>query len=123
MEQARHKACKQTAGYLKNRLAGLTYASEALEQALQLVERGGTILFFAPLDPDDTLALPMNDLWKRGVTLTHSYAGPPADMRTALELIHARRVEVGAMVSHRLGLGETQEGFRLTAEAGESMKV
>ena len=110
-------------GRLADQVLVCTAAKPALEQALQLVERGGTILFFAPLDPDDTLALPMNDLWKRGVTLTHSYAGPPADMRTALELIHARRVEVGAMVSHRLGLGETQEGFRLTAEAGESMKV
>jgi L-iditol 2-dehydrogenase len=67
--------------------------------------------------------MPMNELWKRGVTITHSYAGPPADMRTALELIRARRVEVGPMISHRLGLAETQEGFRLTAAAGESMKV
>jgi len=110
-------------GRLVDQVLVCTAAKPALEQALQLVERGGTILFFAPLDPGDTLALPMNDLWKRGVTLTHSYAGPPADMRTALELIHARRVEVGTMISHRLGLEETQEGFRLTAEAGESMKV
>ena len=28
----------------------------------------------------------MNDLWKRCITITHSYAGPPADMRAALEL-------------------------------------
>jgi L-iditol 2-dehydrogenase len=110
-------------GRLVDQVLVCTAAKPALEQALQLVERGGTILFFAPLDPDDTLVLPMNDLWKRGITLTHSYAGPPADMRTALELIHARRVEVGTMISHRLGLDETQEGFRLTAEAGESMKV
>ena len=53
----------------------------------------------------------------------HSYAGPPADMRTALELIASKRVDVGQTITHRLGLGETQKGFRLTAAAGNSLKV
>jgi L-iditol 2-dehydrogenase len=110
-------------GRLADRVIVCAGAKPAMEQALQLVERGGTVLFFAPLAPGETLAMPVNDLWKRGITITHSYAGPPADMRSALELIAARRVEVGDMITHRLGLDETQEGFRLTAAAGESMKV
>jgi L-iditol 2-dehydrogenase len=57
------------------------------------------------------------------VSIVHTYAGPPADMRTALELMAAKRVDVTPMITHRLGLAETQEGFRLTAEAGESLKV
>jgi L-iditol 2-dehydrogenase len=110
-------------GRLADQVLVCTAAKAAMQQALELVERGGTILYFAPLDPGETLELPMNDLWKRGVTITHSYAGPPADMRVALELIHARRVEVGSMISHRLPLEQTAEGFRLTVEAGKSMKV
>ena len=80
-------------------------------------------MFFAPMAPGGSLSLPMHDLWKRGVSILHSYAGPLADMRTALELIAAQRVDVAPMVTHRLGLGQTQEGFRLTAEADESLKV
>ena len=58
-----------------------------------------------------------------GVTVTSSYAGPPADMRVALDLIAAGRVDPTATVSHRLSLDQAAEGFRLTAEAGASLKV
>ena len=100
-----------------------TAARKAMKQALELVDRGGTVLYFAPCTPGEELSLPMHDLWKRGVSIVHTYAGPPADMRTALELIVTRRVDVAPMITHRLGLEEAQEGFRLTAEAGESLKV
>jgi len=99
-------------------------ASErAMRQAWDLVDRGGSVLFFAPLPPGATLEFPAHDLWKRGVTIVHSYAGPPADMRTALELIAAHRVDVAAMITHRLGLDEVAAGFRLMLDAGESLKV
>ena len=35
----------------------------------------------------------------------------------------ARRVDVAALITHRLGLDEVGEGFRLTAAAGESLKI
>jgi len=44
-------------------------------------------------------------------------------MRAAIDLIASKRVDVHSMITHRLPLAETQEGFRLVAEAGESMKV
>jgi L-iditol 2-dehydrogenase len=98
-------------------------ARAAMDQALGLVEGGGSVLLFAPLAPGDSLSLDVNDLWLRGVSLVTSYAGPPADMRTALELIAHRRVDPGPLVTHRLGLAETGLGFRLTATAGDSLKV
>ena len=67
--------------------------------------------------------MPLHDIWKDGITITHSYAGPPADMRTALDLIATRRVDVSSMVTHRLPLAETGKGFRLVEEAAESLKV
>lgn len=98
-------------------------ARPAMALALELVEAGGTVLLFAPLPPGETLPLPVAELWRKNVALVHSYAGPPADMLTALDLIAGRRVDVAAMVTHRLGLGETGEGFRLTARGGKSLKV
>jgi L-iditol 2-dehydrogenase len=95
----------------------------AMEQALELVELGGSVLFFAPLPPGESLAYPAHELWKRGVSLVHSYAGPPADMRAALDLIAARRLDVASMVTHRVPLERTQEGFRLMLESGDSLKV
>jgi len=100
-----------------------TAALPAIAQAFRSVERGGTILFFAPAAPGVTFPLPLLDVWKDGITLAHSYAGPPSDMREALDLIASKKVDVAPMVTHRLGLADTQEGFRLVADAGESLKV
>ena len=87
------------------------------------MDRGGTILFFAPTEPGVEVPLPLWDLWRDGVTMRSSYAGPPADTATALELIHSGKINVKDMITHRLPLEEAAEGFRLVEEAGESMKV
>ncbi len=100
-----------------------TGARPVAEQALQIADLGGTVLYFAPLDPGETLTLEMNELWKRGVNLVHSYAGPPADMRAALDLIAARKIDVASMITHRLPLSETAEAFRLMLTAGNSLKI
>jgi len=100
-----------------------TAALPAIRQGLQCVEDGGTILLFAPTRPGVGLPLDLNDLWSRQITLTTTYAASPGDLAEALELIRDRKVNVGEMVTHRLGLDETGEGFRLVAEAGDSLKV
>lgn len=52
-----------------------------------------------------------------------SYAGPPDDTATAIELIRAGRVKVRELITHRLGLADTALGFKLVAEAKDSIKV
>ena len=47
----------------------------------------------------------------------------PANLATALELISSHRVQVGDMITHRLGLEDAGLGFKLTAEAQSSLKV
>jgi len=111
-------------GRLADLVIVCTSATSAITQALHLVERGGTVLFFAPTNPGVTIPISINDLfWRNDITLTTSYAGSPADYATALELIRARRVHLGEMITHRLGLAETGLGFQLVADAQNSIKV
>jgi L-iditol 2-dehydrogenase len=111
-------------GLLADLVIVCTGSVPAANQALASIERGGTVLFFAPTAPDVTIPVSINDLfWRTEITLTTSYAGSPADYATALKLIHARRVPVREMITHRLGLAETGLGFQLVAEAGDSLKV
>jgi L-iditol 2-dehydrogenase len=101
-----------------------TSAKPAFEQALQAVAKGGTILFFAPTMAGVTLPLSLNEIfWRRDVTFVTTYAGAPADCAAALELIVHQRLPVAEMISHRLPLAETGLGFKLTAEADDSLKV
>jgi L-iditol 2-dehydrogenase len=99
-------------------------AETVCQQAFQAVGRGGVILLFAPTPADTEVPLSINDIfWRRDVTVTTSYAASPDDCVEALELIRSKRVEVYDMITHRLGLAETGEGFRLVAEGAGSLKV
>ena len=100
-----------------------TGALPAFTQALQSVDRGGTVLFFAPTDPGVDLPIPVNEFWRNGIKLMPSYGNSPFDATVAIELIRARRVPVHKMITHRLSLAETGLGFQLVAEARESIKV
>lgn len=111
-------------GRLADLVIVCTGAMSAIAQALQSVDRGGTILFFASAEPGSIIPLPVNNLfWRTEITLTSSYAGSPTDYTTALELIRAHRVCVGEMITHRLSLAETGLGFQLVAQPQDSIKV
>jgi len=111
----------------EGRLADLvivcTGSPSAIEEALDLVEKGGTILFFAPADPGLKISLPFNEIWWNGITMTSSYAAAPADLALAIELIRAKRVNVKDMVTHRLPLAETGRSFQMVTEARDSIKI
>jgi L-iditol 2-dehydrogenase len=99
-------------------------ATSAINQALESVERGGTVLFFASTDLGVNVPLSVNDLfWRNEITLTSSYGGSPVDYAAALELIQSGKIRVREMITHRLGLAETGLGFQLVARAQDSLKV
>jgi L-iditol 2-dehydrogenase len=112
----------------QGRLADLVIVStgvkSAIEQALVSVERGGTVLLFAPTAPGVTIPISINELFFRNdITLTTSYAGSPDDYQAALKLIATGKVPVREMISHRLSLAEAGLGFQIVAEARDSIKV
>ncbi len=99
-------------------------APKAIAQATESVDRGGTVLFFAPASGDASFPLPVNKLfWRNEITLTSTYAANPAEHFDSMELIRSGRVKVADLITHRLPLERTVEGFRLVAGAGESIKV
>ena len=123
---------KFTPAYLRQaaggRLADLVIicsgAASAISQALESLERGGTVLFFAPTEPGVSVPISVNDLfWRNEITLTSSYGGSPADYTAALGLIQTGKIRVREMITHRLGLAETSLGFKLIARAQDSLKV
>ncbi|MFQ5815983.1 MAG: zinc-binding dehydrogenase, partial [Candidatus Hydrothermarchaeaceae archaeon] len=110
-------------GRLSDLVVVCTGATPAFHQALESVDRGGTVLFFAPTSPGVSLPIPVNEFWRNEVTLMTSYGAAPRDLEMALEKIRDGVVNVGDMITHRLPLEKTGLGFRLMAEAGESLKV
>jgi L-iditol 2-dehydrogenase len=101
-----------------------TGAPSALTMALDCLERGGTLLVFAPTDHGYLHPLNVNKVfWKTDATITTTYAGSPADHYQALDLIAAGRVNVEDMITHVLPLDRTAEGFALVEKGDRSIKV
>ena len=99
-------------------------APVCVKQSLEAVGPGGTILFFAPTNPEIQSEMNLWNLWQKEVTITHSYAADFHNLSTALKWIQYNRINVKDMVTHVLPLKDTVEGFLLTAHPRNgSLKV
>ncbi|MCQ9205965.1 MAG: zinc-dependent dehydrogenase [Omnitrophica bacterium] len=100
-----------------------TSAISAFKQALQCVDRGGTVLYFAPTEPGVNLSIPVNDFWRNGIKIMPSYGNSPQDAVVAIELIRSKAVRVSKLITHKLPLSEIASGFSLVANSQDSLKV
>ena len=110
-------------GRLADQVIVCTGATSAALSALDCVENGGTILFFAVPDPTVKLPVPINQFWRNEITMRTSYGAAPNDLEDSMRILATKQLNVKDMITHRLSLSEAQEGFRLMAEAGQSLKV
>ena len=95
----------------------------AVKQTLESVETGGTILFFAPTEPGVNIPFTLFDLWNKQIRMVSTYAGVSRDIKEAIELIRLKKIEVADMITHRLPMDETPNGFKLAAQAKKSIKI
>jgi L-iditol 2-dehydrogenase len=100
-----------------------TAAEAAFQQAFASVDRGGTLLLFAPTAPDVRIPLPLYDLYFGLVKIVFSYAAVAEDIEQAISLVEQKRLTVADLITHRFGLADTQKGFDLVARAENSIKV
>jgi len=111
-------------GFLADVVILCTGALSAIKTAVNCVERGGTVLVFAPTDEGVEIPLSLNQVfWRTDVSITTSYAGTPADHMMALDLIRTGRIVVADMITHRFPLAETVKGFSLVSRGEDSIKV
>jgi L-iditol 2-dehydrogenase len=100
-----------------------TGATSAAMSAMDCVESGGTILFFAVPDPTVKLSVPINQFWRNEITMRTSYGAAPNDLEDSMKVLSTGQLNVKDMITHRLSLREAQIGFRLMAEGGPSLKI
>jgi L-iditol 2-dehydrogenase len=110
-------------GVAADKVIVCTGATQAALTALDCVDRGGTILFFAVPDPTTKIPIPITEFWRNETTIRTSYGAAPRDLEEALQILAKKQVNVVDMITHRLDIREIAEGFRLVAEAGKSLKV
>ena len=96
----------------------------AAAKALECVNRGGHILYFAADGPDKKLAIPLTKFWIAQPSLQFSYGAAPRDMQEALDLLSSKKVCVEDLITHRFGIGDLAEAFDLASNPrGNSLKI
>ncbi len=110
-------------GRLADRVIICAGAVGAVSSALQSVDRGGAVLFFAVPKPGETVNIDFNPFWRNDIVMKTSYGSAPVDHLQALKLLGAGSVNVSDMVTHRLPLEKIAYGFSLASEGKDCLKV
>lgn len=90
---------------------------------IELCRRGGTLCVFAPTQPEDFMRMSLNKLFFSEIKLVPSYSTSHIETRTALKLIHNKRIDVKKLITHRFPLRKTAEAFQKAAMSKECIKV
>lgn len=98
-------------------------SADVMSQGLECVRPGGQVLFFTPSKPGEQLTIDPNYLYFRDIDIITSYSCGPDDTIEACKLIARRVISADTLVTHRFPLEKAAEAFRLTAQAGESLKA
>ncbi len=99
-------------------------ATSAMYQALDSIEKGGTLLVFSAITDNADITLPVNKIfWRDERTIVSSYANHPSDQEQALKLMSEGKMSIKKLITHRFGLEDTIKGFRLLVEGKDCVKV
>ena len=95
----------------------------AMKSGLSCAGKGARVLFFMSTPEEDVLDLRPFDLYFKEITLLSSYSCGPDDTHAARDIINAGIISAEKVVTHRFPIEDTEIGYRLTADAGESLKT
>jgi len=98
-------------------------SADIMKQGIACVRPGGQLLLFTPAKPGELLTIDPNHLYFRDINVITSYSCGPNDTADAYELIQKKIVSADRLVTHRFPIERTEEAFRLTANAGDSLKA
>ena len=92
------------------------------QSALKSVRKGGRVLWFGGLKPDDTMDLDVHHIHYSETTIYNTHHSSPLDVHIAFELLTSGRVDAKALISTEMPLEKVEDAL-LKMAAGEVVKV
>ncbi|MFD2829981.1 zinc-binding dehydrogenase [Corticicoccus populi] len=94
-----------------------------LQDAVNCVARGGTVLVFAPF-PKKDIPIPAYRFFEDEISIVGAYSSTPYNYTPALELLKKGVIDVQEMVTHRFPLSELNDAISLAHDTTkEALKV
>ena len=95
----------------------------ALDSAINLVRKGGTIVMFGVPSKDASIDINMSNVYSKEITITTTYAASDTDTKNALELIASGTIDVKSLITHKYTLEDSQKAFEHAKTGDNAMKI
>jgi L-iditol 2-dehydrogenase len=95
----------------------------ALEQGIELTEKGGTVTQYGVSEKNETISLVPFDLLHTEVTYSPSYSASPIDTKEAAAFLFLGRIKGLPLISHHFSLIQIAEALELKKKAADSLKI
>jgi L-iditol 2-dehydrogenase len=100
-----------------------TSSLKALEDAIEMVRKGGTIMMFGVPSKGAKIDLDMSEIYSKEITLVTSYAASDGDTKEALRLIESSEINVRQLVTHTYSISDSQKASDHARSGEKAMKI
>ncbi|KFM15189.1 L-threonine 3-dehydrogenase protein [Marine Group I thaumarchaeote SCGC AAA799-O18] len=100
-----------------------TGSLRALQDAINFVRKGGTIVMFGVPSKGAKIELDMSVIYSKEITIVTTYAASDFDTRDALEKISNKKINVKQLITHKYHLHECQKAFEHAKSGQNAMKI
>ena len=100
-----------------------TGSLSALQDAVNFVRKGGTIVMFGVPSRGAKIDLDMSVIYSKEITIVTTYAASDFDTKDALEKISQKKINVKELITHKYQLDECQKAFEHARSGQNAMKI
>ncbi|WP_428323920.1 zinc-dependent dehydrogenase [Nitrosopumilus sp.] len=100
-----------------------TSSLKALDDAIDMVRKGGTVMMFGVPSKGAKMNLDMSKIYSKEITLVTSYAASDNDTKEALNLIESSQIDVKQLITHTYPIDDTQKAFDHARSGENAMKI
>ncbi|MGV7226413.1 MAG: zinc-dependent dehydrogenase [Nitrosopumilus sp.] len=100
-----------------------TSSLKALDDALDMVRKGGTVMMFGVPSKGAKMDIDMSKIYSKEITLVTSYAASDSDTKEALNLIESSQIDVKQLITHTYTISDTQKAFDHARTGENAMKI
>lgn len=96
---------------------------QALNDAIDIVRKGGSIMMFGVPSKGDSVNLDMSKIYSKEISLHTSYAASDNDTKEALQLIKSSTIDVNKLITHKYSISDSQKAFDHAHSGENAMKI
>ena len=100
-----------------------TSSLKALDDAIDMVRKGGVVMMFGVPSKGAMINLDMSKVYSKEITLVTSYAASDVDTKEALHLIESSQIDVKQLITHTYSIDDTQKAFEHAKSGDNAMKI